>query len=73
MRKSDLSPCLWCEEKNAIVKHGVNFPFGPVNVMADGFYIACQTDDCGAATLHQPTEQDAIKAWNDGDVWGYDV
>lgn len=65
--------CPWCEETNVNIEHGVSMPFGPKNAMRDGFYVQCQTEDCDSRTLNQPTEQDAIKAWNDGDVWGYDV
>ena len=68
-----INPCPWCEETNAVIKHGVSVPFGPKNVLRDGFYTECQTEDCHSQTLHQPTEQDAMKAWNDGDVWGEDI
>lgn len=67
-----IDPCPFCDESNTLIKKGVSVPFGAKSVLADGYYVECQDDECGAATIHQPTEQDAVNAWNACDVWGYD-
>ena len=63
-----LDDCPFCEERFTRFKFGVSMPFGAKNVLAEGHYIECC--ECQVCTLHQATKEDAIKAWNSGDVWG---
>ncbi len=70
---TEIKPCPWCDETNASVKFGVNWPLQGKNVLAEGYYIDCNTEDCNAGTLYQETEDMARKAWNAHDVWGYDI